>query len=430
MDSHDATTLRGARGETPETTFDIELRIEEGADRGARCLISSGNVLPLLIGQSATCDFRLRDRSVSRRHAAFDASSWPVRVNDLGSTNGTFVNGVAIVEARIVGGEILKLGDTTLIAERRPAGPRARLSERRGLGRLLGTSVAMRRLYPLCERLAESDVPVMIEGDAGTGKELLAESLHEGGPRASGPFVVVDCATGARALARRQRDRGDAFESLFAQAANGTLLFDEIGELDTTLQRALARALSLLADAAAHGPNVRILVATRKNLDWLVQHGRFREDVYTYLSAARIELPPLRARQGDIRLLARHFWAEGGGDARAFPEEAIARSESQAWPGNVRELRELVSTLLVPGAEASAAPPPSTHTSLGAIVHDLLTADIAYSEARRRLLVSFEQEYVERMLDAHHGNITRAAAASGLARRNFQLIRARRKDIE
>src|SRR4051812_21031179 len=104
MDGHDATTLRGTRGEAVETTFDIELRIEDGADRGARCLISSGNVLPLLIGQSATCDFRLRDRSVSRRHAAFDASSWPVRVNDLGSTNGTFVNGVSIVEARIGGG--------------------------------------------------------------------------------------------------------------------------------------------------------------------------------------------------------------------------------------------------------------------------------------------------------------------------------------
>ena len=412
------TTLR-AYVQLAESSFDIELCVVEGADRGASCLLSSGRASPLLVGQSPTCDLRLRDRSVSRRHAAFDASSWPVRVTDLGSTNGTSVNGVSIVDAHLVGGETVRIGETTLVAERRASGPRVRLSERGRFGRMLGESAAMRRLYPLCERLTEGAMPVMIEGEAGTGKELLAESLHETGPRATGPFLVVDCATRGPELARRQRDRGDAFEATLGQAAGGTLLLDEIGELDQALQRALVRALK--TDVTG----TRIIVATRKNLDWLVQHGRFREDLYAVISEARIELPPLRARHGDVRLLARHFWHEDGGDDRAFPTEAVAHAESLAWPGNVRELREFVNKLLVGGGDVPTAASPG---GVGAVVEELLVADVSYSEARRRLLVEFEQRYVERMMQVHHGNITRAAAASGLARRNFQLIRARRKD--
>jgi len=424
----DATTMPAERIDITDASREIELLVTKGPDEGARFFLSSSHPSPLLIGQSATCDFRLADRSISRRHAAIDASSWPVRVRDLASTNGTFVNGVAIVEAHLLGGETLRLGDTTLLAEPRSAAPRARLVERSCFGRTLGKSAAMRRLYPLCDRLAASPESVLIEGEQGTGKELLAESLHEVGPRAAGPFVVIDCALGADDLARRQRDRGGAFEQLVGQAANGTLLLDELGELDAPLQRALARALAASAGAA------RILVATRKDLDWLVQRGRFREDLYAQVSASRIELPPLRARHGDVSHLARHFWIESGGDDAAFPVDALARAETQTWPGNVRELRELVSTLLVPSADAGPSFPATTEPTidkseeLGAVVEQLLQEDVSYSGARRRLLVEFEQRYVERMLIAHKGNITRAAAASGLARRNFQLIRARRRD--
>jgi DNA-binding NtrC family response regulator len=415
----DQTTLRG-RVQLSESSLELELRVVEGADTGARCLLSSGRESPLLVGQSPTCDLRLRDRSVSRRHAAFDASSWPVRVTDLASTNGTSVNGVSIMEARLFGGETLRVGDTTIVAERRTSGPRARISEQRGFGRMRGESAAMRRLYPLCERLAAGTTPVLIEGEAGTGKELLAESLHETGARAAAPFVVVDCAVRGPDLLRKQRERGEAFELLFREAAGGTLLFDEIGELDATLQRLLVRGL-------AGRPDTRLMVTTRRNLDWLVQHGRFREDLYMAISAARIELPPLRARQGDVPLLARHFWTGDGGDPNAFPADAIARAEAHPWPGNVRELREFVSGLFAQGTEA-AAPGAAAPDGIGVIAEEILVADVSYSEARRRLLVEFEQRYVERMLQAHSGNITRAAAASGLARRNFQLIRARRKD--
>jgi transcriptional regulator of acetoin/glycerol metabolism len=425
----DAKTARAERFDAfAEASRELELVVLRGPDRGARCPLSASHPAPLLIGQSATCDFRLTDRSISRRHAAIDASEWPVRVRDLGSTNGTFVNGVAIVEARLSGGETLCVGDTTIVANLRAPAPRARLVDWISFGRTLGKSAVMRRLYPQCERIAASAASTLIEGEPGTGKELLAESIHEQGPRAAAPFVVIDCALGAGELARRQRDRGDAFERLVAQAGSGTLLLDEPGELDAPLQRSLARALTA-------GPRTaRILVTTRKDLDSLVQHGRFREDLYTLLSNARLELPPLRARRGDVPHLAYHFWLEGGGDGNAFPSDVIARAETQPWPGNVRELRELVTTLIVPGTadglEASSfgARASDRSAELAAVIEEILCSDVSYAGARRRLLVEFEQRYVERMLLEHNGNITRAAAASGLARRNFQLIRARRRD--
>jgi DNA-binding NtrC family response regulator len=425
----DATTTRGAHTER-EASFDLELVVMRGADAGARCSLSPGHPGPILIGQSATCDLQLRDRSVSRRHAAFDASSWPVRVTDLGSTNGTYVNGVSIQEAHLVGGESVQVGDTELSVARRPSAPRERLDDRRSFGRTLGASAAMRRLYPLCEDLAASDAPVLIEGEAGTGKELLAESLHECGPWAQGPFVVLDCATRAGDLLRRQRERGDAFEALLAEAVNGTLLVDEVGDLEPALQRAFVRALSAIPRTTqARFRPARVLVATRKNLDWLVQHGRFREDLYAFVSATRIELPPLRARHGDVRLLAAHFWRQGGGAPHAFPADVIARVESQPWPGNVRELRDYVVGLIAgeaPQGPRESAGAARDASELSELVVDVLRADLPYAEARRRLVSAFEQSYVERMLDLHQGNVTRAAAACGLARRNFQLIRARR----
>lgn len=410
MEAADSTTLREASPDLAEATAELELIVVDGPDAGARLLLAAAHPSAFLVGQAAACDFRLHDPSVSRRHVAIDASSWPVRMRDLASTNGTYVNGASIVEACLVGGETLRLGGTTMTAERRAAGPREPLPEGDRFGRMLGRSAAMRRLYPTCNRLAASDEPAVIEGEPGTGKELLAESLHECGPRAASPFVVVDCHLGARELARRQRDTGDAFESVFTQAEEGTVLFDEIGELDAPLQRALARTLATPTRA-------RVLVATRSDLDWLVQRGRFREDLYARVATTRVELPPLRARQGDVDLLARHFWSQAGRDDASFPADAVARAEARSWPGNVRELRELVGKLLVPGAEVKVF-----------AFEELLTSDVSYTEARRRLLAEFEQRYVERMLVVHQGNVTRAAAASGLARRNFQLIRARLRE--
>src|SRR5262249_22135835 len=193
-------------------------------------------------------------------------------------------------------------------------------------GRVLGASREMRRLYPLCERLAASRVPVVIEGETGTGKEILAESLHEAGPRTAAPFAVFDCTAVPANLMESElfgHDRGAITgavmtrKGILEEADGGTLLIDEIGDLDLQLQPKLLRALERGEVRRVGGDrwlkvDVRILAATRRNLDVEVQEGRFRDDLFHRLAVARIELPPLRERKGDVAVLASHFSEEMG----------------------------------------------------------------------------------------------------------------------
>src|SRR5262249_26294568 len=165
----------------------------EGVDAGARLRMDAAQPSRLLVGQSPACQLVLRDPLVSRRHAALDVTERGVRVVDLGSTNGTFVAGLAIVEVILRGGELLRLVDTVLLVDVVGAPHVTQLTRAHRFGRVLGGSIEMRRLYPLCERIAASDVPVILEGETGTGKELLAESLHDASARAASPFIVFDC---------------------------------------------------------------------------------------------------------------------------------------------------------------------------------------------------------------------------------------------
>jgi transcriptional regulator with GAF, ATPase, and Fis domain len=308
----------------------------------------------------------------------------------------------------------------------------------------------MRRLYPLCLRLAASSVPVIIEGETGTGKELLAESLHTQGPRAAGPFVVFDCTAVTPNLAESElfgHERGaftgaiGTHHGVFEQAHGGTLLLDEIGDLDPALQPKLLRVLQRsevrrIGAESSMPVDVRILAATRRDLDREVVAGRFRDDLFHRLSVARLELPPLRRRRGDIAILARFFCQELGGGEDALPRPLLAQWEDSPWPGNVRELRNAVArrlTLgdLAPVYEAPAAPgrgpaaAPLAHAPASGLDR-FLTTELPFSEARRRLITEFEQRYIAAVLEQHGGNVTRAAAASRLGRRYFQQLRARK----
>src|SRR5262245_29336614 len=182
----------------PATTYAFV--IVEGPDAPRSFRLDPASPSRPLIGQSPSCDLRLSDPEVSRRHAALELVGRRVRITDLGSTNGTFVDGVAIGEAFLRGGEIVRVGATALRVEPSAAANPAPLTIESHFGRVLGESAAMRRLYPLCQRLAASNVAVVIEGETGTGKEQLAEALHELGPRADKPFVVLDCTSVASSL--------------------------------------------------------------------------------------------------------------------------------------------------------------------------------------------------------------------------------------
>jgi DNA-binding NtrC family response regulator len=247
---------------------------------------------------------------------------------------------------------------------------------------------------------------------------------------------VFDCASvhGAAALAALFGVDGGA-PGAFEQARGGTLLLDEVGELDGEGQAGVLDALAqrkILREGAKEWTpiDVRILVASRRDLDAEVQSGRFREDVLQCLAVARIELPPLRRRQGDVALLARHFWRViGGGDN--VPQDFAARLESYAWPGNVRELANVVARRFangedeVTGTSSAQQPTDLSEPTLRDALERILESDMPFSRARSAALVEFERRYVARVLARHGGHVGRAAAASGIARRYFQVLRGR-----
>ncbi|HEY6462877.1 MAG TPA: FHA domain-containing protein, partial [Polyangiaceae bacterium] len=198
-DADELSTIHNPRFDpTPPSTQAFVLSVVEGPDAGRRFVVHAADPRAL-VGQSPVCAVRLADREVSRRHAALEVTGDALHVVDLGSTNGTFVDGLAVDGARLRGGETVRVGSTVLRVDRADAATAATSTPAPGVpldvsfGRVFGASREMRRLYPLCRRLAASDVPVVIEGETGTGKEILAESVHEQGPRAAGPFVVFDC---------------------------------------------------------------------------------------------------------------------------------------------------------------------------------------------------------------------------------------------
>jgi DNA-binding NtrC family response regulator len=412
----------------------------EGPDAGKAYMLDASSPTRLLLGTSPACELRLTDPTVSRRHAAFEPHGLRYKLTDFQSTNGTFIDGVAIVEAYVRGGEIVRCGGTALRLEQGEAALAAPLPSAMRFGRTLGASVAMRRLYPLCERLAKARVPVIIEGETGTGKEVLAESLHEMSGL-TGPFVVFDCTTVSPTLVEAElfgHERG-AFTGavasrpgVFEEANGGTLLIDEIGDLDLALQAKLLRAIDRGEVKRVGGQksikvNVRILSATRRDLDKAVAAGRFRDDLFHRLAVARIELPPLREREGDVAVLARRF-AQEMGAPDTMATEMLAHFDDYTWPGNVRELRNAVARYIALGADDQMRRNVSEAPRVAA-GPDWLTPFLGmpFPLARRKTIEVFERRYVEHSIAAHGGNVAAAARASGLALRYFRLVKARQQ---
>ncbi len=249
---------------------------------------------------------------------------------------------------------------------RREAGQlRARLAERHRIKNLIGSSAAMQEVFAAVLQVAPSRASVLVTGESGTGKELIAAAIHEYSPRAKGPFVKLHCAALAESLLESElfgHERG-AFtgaigrrEGRFEQANGGTLFLDEIGEISPTIQVKLLRFLQEHEFERVGGNqtikvDVRIVTATNRNLQERVKQGQFREDLYYRLNVVGIEMPPLRARESDIVLLATHFLdklaRENGRTFDGFTDEALARLASYAWPGNVRELENAIERAVV-----------------------------------------------------------------------------------
>ncbi|MCA1663606.1 MAG: sigma 54-interacting transcriptional regulator, partial [Myxococcales bacterium] len=350
------------------------LEVVRGPDRGASLRLDKEEVV---VGTAASCDLVLGDATVSRSHLVLRVTPDGYVVEDLGSTNGTRIGGRPFGVAWIEPGDRLELGATALRVEADGRPVELELSGRDSFGRLLGQSVAARRLFAVLHRVSASDATVLISGETGTGKDLAAEAIHEASARAAGPFVVVDCSALVGALMESElfgHEKGaftgadSARAGAFVEASGGTLFLDEVGELPRDLQAKLLgvlerREVRPVGGSGARAVDVRILAATHRDLKIDVNQRRFREDLFYRLNVVNVRMPPLRDRADDVLLLAEHFWRTFRGDATTpLPAELAAALVGDDWPGNVRQLRNRIERAAVLDGIDTADAPASQRT--------------------------------------------------------------------
>jgi two-component system response regulator AtoC len=313
---------------------------------------------------------------------------------------------------------------------------RGELERAAGFDEIVGASPEMEQVFALVEQVAPSDATVLIRGETGTGKELVARSLHRRSGRREGTFVAVNCSAIPRELIESEffgHEKG-AFTGAtarrigrFEQADRSTLFLDEVGELDLAVQAKLLRVLQDCEITRVGGErpirvDVRIVTATNQDLDALVAEGRFREDLYYRLNVIPLRLPPLRERPADLPLLMEHFlhgFAQRYGKERLpAPPEILAAARAYPWPGNVRELRNVCERAVLMGWPAVAA-----ILTGGARAPASLAAfadmDAPLLEARAALVERFEREYLSKLLQKHRGKVGEVARAAGIAERNL-----------
>jgi two-component system response regulator GlrR len=390
------------------------------------------------VGSAPGAEVRVADREVSRLHADLEPSEQGTWVRDLGSRNGTFVGDLRVTAALLPDGARLRLGGTELVL-RYPSEPSpVELWPGHSFGGLLGASPPMRELYACLARVAESDAPVLLLGETGTGKELAAQAIHAASKRAAQPFVVVDCAALAGSLVEGElfgHARGaftgavGARAGSFEAASGGTIFLDEIGELPLALQPKLLRVLEShtvkrLGESEHRPVDVRLLAATHRDLGLMVNSGAFREDLYFRVAVLPLTLPALRARPSDIPILYRHFLAG------RQPREPLSERDlcKLPWLGNVRELRNFVERVCAFGAGGTlgGTSAPSVRTDAGAPPADVspVPFEQPFKEFREQWIDRGEREYVRRLLDKHGRNVAAAAEAAGLDRTYvYRLIR-------
>jgi two-component system, NtrC family, response regulator GlrR len=379
----------------------------------------------VIVGNTADAGLCLDDETVSRYHLELQARPEGVRVRDLGSTNGTFVSGARVTELTVMEETTLRIGKSLVrisLEESEVPAPAFSGSDFHGAA---GQSPAMRRLFGVLQRVAATDSTVMMLGETGTGKEVLAHAVHRASPRSAGPMVVVDCGAVAANLVESElfghvkgafTGAAGSREGAFTRAHGGTLFLDEVAELPIDLQPKLLRALESgeVKPVGADQPrqvDVRVVAATHRDLDAEMKAGRLRQDLYFRLAVVVVRVPPLRERPEDIGLLVHRFLADQGrGDFELSPA-LLAKLTEHPWPGNVRELRNVVERVLVGNTDPLEAGGESPR-SVGR--PDLNR--LPFKEAKERLIETFTREYVEALLERCDGNISEAARTAGIAR--------------
>ncbi|HEY5937315.1 MAG TPA: sigma 54-interacting transcriptional regulator, partial [Kofleriaceae bacterium] len=383
----------------------------------------------ILVGRSAECDVIVDSKKISRRHCCLALVRDELFVRDLGSTNGTTINGVMVERAYLAHNAVIGIGDSRLRFEVIGGDHAATLSAEHKWGRALGASPAMRRLFAILPKIAESDASILLEGETGTGKTLIASALHENSARAAGPFIVVDCGAIPPNLIESElfgHDKGAftgataARTGAFEAARGGTVFLDEIGELPLDMQPKLLRALEdrVVKPLGRNKPiplDIRLVAATNRDLRAEINRGRFRSDLYYRLNTFHLRVPPLRERREDIPLLVAHYYEQlGAGEPPASLLVDFARHD---WPGNVRELRAAIerTVLLDDPAVWRGISQDTSHDA--AAPRD---ESLSFRAAKERAVAAWERDYVRSLIAQHEGNLSRAARAVRMDRNHLR----------
>ncbi len=401
----------------------LAIEVQRDCSYAPRRLVHQGQLCR--IGTHSSNELVLHDPAVSRFHCRLvhDTAGW--RVQDNGSLNGTRLDGVSVRDANLGVQGTLELGDSVLLVRVSEEGGEVPVAHVESFGALLGSGVAMRRLFACLEKVAASEINVLIEGESGTGKELVAAEIVQRGPRADGPFVIVDCGAISPNLVESElfghvrgaftgadRDRTGAFET----ANGGTVFLDEIGELPLALQPKLLRALEAreirrVGETRARKVDVRVIAATNRDLEREVNKGRFREDLYFRLAVMSVRVPPLRERLEDLSVLIQGFLTSLGVPSQAdlFGPQVLALLSTHDWPGNVRELRNYVERTVVlketfPAQQRRAQTAPDSPLSM------------PFKIAKDAVVDAFERSYVTALLEAAGGNVSKAARNGAMDR--------------
>lgn len=423
------------------------------------------------IGAAEDNDVVLVDDTVSRYHCRIYQESNQYFVRDLGSTNGTFVNRVRVRDAYLEPGSIISLGATEIRFAAKDEKFRVVPSDRARFGDLIGKNARMREIYAILEKIAPTDATVVIEGETGTGKEVVARATHGASRRKNGPFMIFDCGAVPENLIESElfgHEKGSftgaiaTRQGVFEMANGGTVFLDELGELQLDLQPKLLRVLEQREVKRVGGTkpikvDVRVIAATNRDLEAEVRAGRFREDLFYRLSVVRMILPPLKERKDDVPLLIQQFLkagrfnqtAEGERRVQQISRAALDRILDYDWPGNVRELHNMVeravsfaesdtievrdlpdhiamirqlagvvpSVVTVPDEPPTIEEPPAVE-SPGLVP----PTDGNFKDAKEQWVAAFERDYIEELLKRNDGNISHAAREADIDRKYFRKL--------
>ena len=411
----------------------LKLEVTGGPDRGVTWTGSSDSVT---IGTAKDNDLCLTDETVSRYHVELRTEGDRIHVKDHGSTNGTMVGPAQIIEGTVSQGAELKLGQSSVrVLDGDPV--HLPLHRNNHLHGIYGRSVVIRRLMARVEQVAKADVSVLLLGETGTGKEVVARAIHEASKRAQQPFEIVDCGALMPTLIASElfgHEKGAftganaQYVGAFERANGGTIFLDEIGELPAELQVRLLgvlerRTFRRLGGTKRIAVDVRVVSATHRDIRAWVNSGEFRQDLYYRIAVAHLKLPPLRERAEDIPVLIEHFLKQMDIEEpidSLIPEQTIERFKRYHWPGNIRELRNLVeATLAFGGSDLDALGlETQTHVSgAGAASGSMERAfELPYREARDLVVRDFQRVYLKRALESAGGNVSKAAERAQMNR--------------